>query len=56
MFRIDLSQVVSKYTGETENVSRLCALEVLADQFRSVSLKRLGDAILCEYIKQGKVL
>ncbi len=41
---------------EILNITHHCALEVLADQFRSLDLKRLEAAILREYIKEEKVV
>lgn len=56
---IDWRQVAARFelTGAgILNVTHYCALEILADQSRSVSLKRLEAAILREFIKEGKVV
>jgi SpoVK/Ycf46/Vps4 family AAA+-type ATPase len=37
-------------------VTHYCAVEVLADRSQCLDLKRLEDAILREYIKEGKVV
>jgi AAA+ superfamily predicted ATPase len=56
---IDWRQIAARFelTGAgILNVTHYCALEVLADQSRSLDLKRLESAILREYIKEGKVV
>ncbi len=56
---IDWRQIAARFEltgGGILNVTHHCALEALADQSKSVDLKRLEAAILREYTKQGKVL
>lgn len=56
---IDWRQIAARFelTGAgILNVTHYCALEVLADQSRSLDLKRLEAAILREYIKEGKIV
>ena len=38
------------------NVTHYCALEALADDSRRLDLKRLEEAIMREYVKEGKVV
>jgi len=56
---IDWRQVAARFelTGAgILNVTHYCAVEVLADRSQCLDLKRLEDAIMREYIKEGKVV
>jgi len=56
---IDWHQIAARFElagGGILNVTHYCALEVLADESRFLDLKRLENAILREYIKEGKVV
>ncbi|GAB3027876.1 ATP-binding protein [Spirosoma pulveris] len=56
---IDWHQVASRYelTGASiVNVAHYCAIELLADQSPKLDRKRLEEAILREYAKEGKVI
>ncbi len=56
---IDWSQVAARFelTGAgILNVTHYCALEVLAEQCEAFDAKRLKNAILREYVKEGKVV
>ena len=56
---IDWRQVAARFElpgAGIMNVTQHCALEALADQSRSLDLKRLEAAIMREYIKEGKVV
>jgi hypothetical protein len=55
---IDLKQVAARYelTGAgILNVTHYCAIEALADESRSLDLRRLEAAIMREFVKEGKV-
>ena len=56
---IDWQQVAARFeiTGAgIMNVTHFCAVEALADQSRTLNIKRLEAAILREYVKEGKVV
>jgi hypothetical protein len=56
---VDLVQVAARYelTGAgILNVTHYCAIEALADESRSLDLKRLEAAIMREFVKEGKVV
>lgn len=56
---IDWQYVAARYElagASIMNVTHYCTLEALADQSRTLELKRLESAIMREYIKEGKVV
>jgi AAA+ superfamily predicted ATPase len=56
---IDWRQIAARYelTGAgILNVAHYCAVETLADQTKSLDLKRLEAAIRREYVKEGKIV
>jgi hypothetical protein len=56
---IDWQQIAARYElsgAGILNVTHFCAVEILAEQSRSLDLKRLEAAILREFIKEGKVV
>ncbi len=56
---IDWPQIAARFelTGAgILNVTHYCALEVLAEQCEALDAKRLENAILREYVKEGKVI
>ncbi len=56
---IDWGRIAQRFElsgASITNVTHYCALEALADQTRSLNLKRLESAIMREYVKEGKVV
>lgn len=56
---IDWHQIASKYElsgAGIVNVTHFCALECAAENTKTLSLRRLENAILREYIKEGRVV